>query len=147
VYYCFLIIFCYSNYENMFCCRHYNEVEIPLRHSECRNDENESGHPGTSQDSAVFSRYVWCKCKQVFRNGRLLTFSTVLWRFFFALVEDILSSELFLCTCSKLFYPIYILFEWIDLPMICFKCQNRFCTKLNQLHCSFDSVPVHFIRL
>ncbi|XP_023703556.1 uncharacterized protein LOC111862417 isoform X3 [Cryptotermes secundus] len=38
--------------------RHCSEVEIPLRHSESRNGENESGSPGTSRDSAAFSSAV-----------------------------------------------------------------------------------------
>jgi len=45
------------NSENVFCCRHYREVEIPLRQSQGRDEQNGTGKPGTSRDSATFSRY------------------------------------------------------------------------------------------
>jgi hypothetical protein len=93
MYYCFLITFCSSNYENMICYRHYREVEIPFRNSQCLSDQNESGNPGTSRDSAAFSRYVWCKYKDVFINeqgfytfhGTMTFFFLSKWKLFYPL--------------------------------------------------------------
>lgn len=59
MYYFFLnyLTFCCSNSERMFCCRHYREVEIPLRQSQHVVEESGTGKPGTSQDGGAFSRY------------------------------------------------------------------------------------------
>jgi len=51
------IILFLSNCGNIICCRHYREVEIPLRQSQYLDEQSGFVKPGTSRDDDAFSRY------------------------------------------------------------------------------------------
>ena len=53
------IILCLSNCGNIICCRHYREVEIPLRQSQYLDEQSGFGKPGTSRHDDAFSRYEY----------------------------------------------------------------------------------------
>jgi hypothetical protein len=88
-----------GNCGNIICCRHYREVEIPLRQSQWLDEQSGFGKPGTSRDDAAFSRYE--------SDGRTIVSEEIL-----VGKEKLLYV---LCSCIaftlKFLYPVYVLFK------------------------------------